>query len=86
MGSIDNKTLININKGYDVDSNPGVTSSQADNIFGRGHLTGAPRNLCWFCDKQVFKGKDTSSRLIMPGARLQPVLTGGNSSSTSLFR
>ena len=81
VGSIDNKPF-NINKGYDVDSNPGVTSSQADNIFGRGHLTGAPKNLCWFCDKQVFK--DTSSRLTMPGARLQPVFTGGN--STSLFR
>jgi len=86
VGSIDDKTPININKVYDVDSNPGVTSSQADNIFGRGHLTGAPKNLCWFCDKQVFKGKDTSSRLTMPGARLQPVLTGGNSSTTSLFR
>jgi len=86
VGSIDASTPININKGYDVDSNPGVTSSQADNIFGRGHLTGAPRNLCWFCDKQVFKDKDTSSRLTMPGARLQPILTAGNSSTTSLPR
>jgi len=78
QGQIDDSTPITgTDNPYDVDSNPGKTAKQADNIFGRGYLTGAPKNLCWACDNQVFNAKDESTRLTMPGSRLQPVF-GGN--------
>jgi len=56
---------------FDVGSNPGATKQPADQICDRGHLTCAPKNLCWACDNQIFKKGDV--RLTMPGARLQPV-------------
>jgi len=71
--------IIDIQSEMDVSSNPGATKQPADAICGRGHLTCAPKNLCWACDNQVFKDTkgtgDKTSRLTMPGARLQPVIS-----------
>jgi len=65
----------------DVTSNPGATGKQADQICGRGHLTCAPKNLCWACDNQIVKDnkKSPTIRLTMPGAKLQPVISNGTS-------
>merc|ERR1711997_342792 len=71
--------IIDIQSEMDVSSNPGASKQPADAICGRGHLTCAPKNLCWACDNQVFKDTkgtgDKTSRLTMPGARLQPVIS-----------
>jgi len=75
-GTINNKAIA-IDESLDVDSNPGKTHSPADQICGRGYLTCAPKNLCWACDNQIFKG--SKSRLTMPGSRLQPVFSNGTS-------
>jgi len=86
-GTLDANTPIDIkNEALDVSSNPGTTSSPADAICGRGHLTCAPKNLCWACDVQIFKDKKSggqTSRLTMPGARLQPNLRSNGTSNTS---
>lgn len=75
----DAKKTVNVaNQPLDVDSRPGVTKNPADNICERGFLTCAPKNLCWACDDQVLKAKQSNSegvnaRLTMPGLKLQPV-------------
>jgi len=88
-GSLDASTQFDIkDEALDVTSNPGATSKVADQICGRGHLTCAPKNLCWACDAQIFKDKNSggqtqTSRLTMPGARLQPVFSGNGTLNTS---
>ena len=90
QGTIDGATAINIdNVALDVDSRPGITSRPVDNICERGHLTCAPKNLCWACDKQVFnvyksKSKADSTyvaRVTLPGAKLQPFFNNGTTKS-----
>jgi len=73
-GTLEGGAAFNIDESLDVSSNPGSTLSPADQICGRGHLTCAPKNLCWACDGQVFKSEN--SRLTMPGATLQPIFSG----------
>lgn len=87
-GSLDASTQIDIkNETLEIgNSNPGATKQPADQICGRGHLTCAPKNLCWACDAQIFKDKSSAgqtSRLTMPGARLQPVFSGNGTLNTS---
>merc|ERR1711983_36704 len=84
QGSIDGGDAINIaDEALDVDSNPGVTSRTADQSCERGYLTCAPKNLCWYCDDQIFKSlepKTYTSRITLPGATLQPFFSNGTSS------
>jgi len=86
-GSFDASTPFDIqNEALEIgNSNPGATKQPADVICGRGHLTCAPKNLCWACDAQIFKDKISTgqtSRLTMPGARLQPVFSGNGTLNT----